>query len=94
MAAGDGIVTVAGWNGGYGQMVEIKHPGGWITRYAHLSRVRVQDGQKVEAGQRIGDIGSTGRSTGPHLHYEIRKADGARDPAPFLKTGKQINGLL
>lgn len=94
LATGDGTVVSAGWNGGYGQMVEIKHANGWITRYAHMSRLSVSEGDKISAGQKVGEVGSTGRSTGPHLHYEIRRQDAARDPAPFLKTGKRIAGLL
>lgn len=94
LASAEGVVEYAGTNGGYGKMVEIRHADGLSTRYAHLSAIHVSEGQRVDAGERIGDIGSTGRSTGPHLHYEVRRRDDARDPAPFLKAGKRIKGLL
>lgn len=76
VATADGTVDVSGWQGGYGMMVEIGHGGGVQTRYAHLSRLAVSAGQQVRQGEVIGYVGSTGRSTGPHLHYEIR-VDGA-----------------
>jgi murein DD-endopeptidase MepM/ murein hydrolase activator NlpD len=75
-------------------MVEVKHAGGWTTRYAHMSRISVAVGQDVEIGTKLGEVGSTGRSTGPHLHYEVRKSDTAQDPAPFLKTGRKVADLL
>ena len=71
MAASGGTVTQAGWGGSYGYTVLITHPGGTQTRYAHLSRVNVSVGQYVNQGEVIGRSGSTGRSTGPHLHFEI-----------------------
>ncbi|HTK55692.1 MAG TPA: peptidoglycan DD-metalloendopeptidase family protein [Gemmatimonadales bacterium] len=80
MAAGDGVVTVAGRSGGYGNLVELRHPNGIITRYGHLSVVRVHVGQRVKQEERIGEVGSTGLSTGPHLHYEFRVGGVARDP--------------
>lgn len=84
VAMADGVVittrSVNAWNGGYGGMVIIRHPNGAQTLYAHLSRITVSEGQRVTQGQRIGDVGNTGRSTGPHLHYEIR---GIR-PTPIL----------
>ena len=86
-ATADGKVTVAGWNGGYGRMVEIDHGNGLITRYGHLSAISVKVGQRVRAGQVIGKIGSTGRSTGPHLHYETRVGGDAVDPLKFLRAG-------
>jgi murein DD-endopeptidase MepM/ murein hydrolase activator NlpD len=77
-APGTVIVSRAsGWNGGYGQYVVIDHPNGTQTLYAHLSRNAVWQGQKVVAGQVVGDVGNTGRSTGPHLHFEVR---GAKNP--------------
>lgn len=71
VAATDGRVTLAGWNGGYGRTVRINHAGGLTTLYAHMSRITVNNGQQVRRGQVIGHVGSTGLSTGPHLHYEL-----------------------
>ena len=68
-ATGDGTVLSAGWNSGYGNLVEIDHGYGYVTRYAHLSKMNVQKGQTVTRGDKIGEVGSTGKSTGPHLHY-------------------------
>lgn len=79
-AASDGTVSVSGWQGGYGIAVRIQHPGGVETRYAHLSRTAVSAGQTVSAGDVIGYVGSTGRSTGAHLHYEVRRGQTAIDP--------------
>jgi murein DD-endopeptidase MepM/ murein hydrolase activator NlpD len=85
-----GTVTQAGYKGPYGLMVEIDHGNGFRTRYAHLNRSRVQRGQRVEFQQHIADAGNSGRSTGPHLHYEIWFDGKVRDPIAFLNTGKQI----
>ncbi|MBB2973875.1 murein DD-endopeptidase MepM/ murein hydrolase activator NlpD [Mesorhizobium sp. RMAD-H1] len=93
-ATAGGIVTKAGRNGGYGNMVEIDHGNGFTSRYAHLSRVLVSENQKISFGTVIGEAGSTGRSTGPHLHYEVRRNGKAINPATFLKTGRQIEKLL
>lgn len=71
-ATGDGYIRRAGWNGGYGNLVEIENGFGYQTRFGHLSRVLVQPGQFVRRGQMVGLVGSTGRSTAPHLHYEVR----------------------
>jgi murein DD-endopeptidase MepM/ murein hydrolase activator NlpD len=68
----DGTVSTAAWTGGYGLLVAVEHAGGWQTRYAHLSKLNVAPGQRVRQGDVIGFVGSTGRSTGPHLHYETR----------------------
>jgi len=86
MAADSGVVTYAEWNdGGYGYLVEITHPDGTETVYAHNSRILVQKGQKVDRGQQISEMGSTGFSTGPHLHFEIHPAgSGAVNPMAFL----------
>ncbi|MEM9331222.1 MAG: M23 family metallopeptidase [Pseudomonadota bacterium] len=93
-ATGKGVVVKAGRKGGYGKVVEIKHKNGYTTRYAHLSRINVQVGQHVDKGEIIGKVGSTGRSTGPHLHYEVRRKDKTRDPAKYIKAGYKIRGLL
>ena len=77
VAARDGIVSFSGWSGAYGYLVEIAHSDGESTRYAHNSRLLVKKGQVVPRGARISLMGSTGRSTGPHLHFEIRRAGGA-----------------
>ena len=77
VAARDGIVSFSGWKGAYGYLVEIAHSDGEFTRYAHNSRLLVKKGQVVPRGSRISLMGSTGRSTGPHLHFEIRRAGGA-----------------
>ena len=79
-----GTVTKAGWQGGYGNMVEIDHGNGLITRYGHMSKLNVEIGETVTRGQTIGFIGSTGRSTGPHLHYELRLNDHPINPRRFL----------
>ncbi|MBZ9694262.1 MULTISPECIES: M23 family metallopeptidase [unclassified Mesorhizobium] len=89
-----GIVTKAGWNGGYGRMVEIDHGNGFATRYGHLSEIDVTVGEKVDAGTVIGKTGSSGRSTGPHLHYEVRHNGEAIDPLRFLTVGKKVAQYL
>ncbi len=84
-AAAAGVVKKAGWNrGGYGYLVDIRHPDGTITRYAHNSRLLVKKGQQVQQGQKISLMGSTGFSTGPHLHFEIRPNNRAANPMAFL----------
>ena len=93
-AAGAGVVIRAGWAGGYGRMVEVDHGDGLTTRYAHMSKISVRKGDKVETGDVIGKVGTSGRSTGPHLHYEVRRNGAAVDPLRFLKAGKKIAGLL
>ncbi len=93
-ATGAGKVIRAGWAGGYGRLIEIDHGNGWSTRYAHLSRIDVKVGARLSTGDAIGAVGSTGRSTGPHLHYEIRRRGKATDPLPFLRAGNQIADLL
>ena len=80
VAAAAGQVVSAGWRGGYGQAVVIDHGGGLATLYAHQSRLLVTAGQVVEAGQQIGEVGTTGQSTGPHLHFEVRENGTPRDP--------------
>ncbi|MEO1375552.1 MAG: peptidoglycan DD-metalloendopeptidase family protein [Cyanobacteria bacterium J06635_10] len=90
-AAADGIVVSAGWNrGGYGKLVDIRHPDGTLTRYAHNSKILVRKGQQVQQGQRISLMGSTGFSTGPHLHFEIRKGGTkAVNPVALLPPRKK-----
>ncbi len=78
---GDGVVVYAGWKGGYGRYIRIRHPNGYMSGYGHLSRIYVRRGQRVRQGQLIGRVGSTGLSTGPHLHFEI------------LKDGRFVNPL-
>ena len=89
-AAADGVVTEAGWtNGGYGNIVELRHSDGSVTLYAHTSRVYVSKGQVVNRGQAIAEVGTTGRSTGPHLHFEVQP-DGknAVDPMDYLQMSQ------
>ncbi|MDN5926683.1 MAG: M23 family metallopeptidase [Hyphomicrobiales bacterium] len=93
-ATAAGVVTRAGRAGGYGNMVEIDHGGGYSTRYAHLSEIDVKVGDKVARGETLGKSGSTGRSTGPHLHYEVRHNGKAVNPVSFLKAGRVISQLL
>jgi murein DD-endopeptidase MepM/ murein hydrolase activator NlpD len=93
-ATAAGTVTVAGWSGGYGKMVEIDHGNGLATRYGHLSEIDVTVGQKIHIGQTVGRLGSTGRSTGPHLHYETRVDGEAVNPEKFLHAGDKLGGLL
>lgn len=84
-ASMNGVVTYSGWMGGYGKLVVVTHSNGYSTRYGHLSRITVKKGTRVNQGQRIGSVGSTGRSTGPHLHFEIRKDNKALNPKKFIK---------
>ena len=83
----DGTILRAGWNsGGYGNLVEIDHGRGITTRYGHMSAILVGEGQHVTRGQQIGRMGSTGRSTGNHLHYEVRIDGKAINPIPFMRS--------
>jgi murein DD-endopeptidase MepM/ murein hydrolase activator NlpD len=93
-ATAAGTVTQAGWSGGYGKMVEVDHGNGFATRYGHLSSIDVEVGQSVRLGQVVGKLGSTGRSTGPHLHYETRIDGDAVDPQRFLRAGVRLGTLL
>jgi murein DD-endopeptidase MepM/ murein hydrolase activator NlpD len=93
-ATADGKVTTAGWNGGYGKAIDIDHGNGITTRYGHLSAIDVQVGQTVKTGQLLGRIGSTGRSTGPHLHYETRVGGKPVDPHKFLRAGQKLHGSI
>jgi murein DD-endopeptidase MepM/ murein hydrolase activator NlpD len=85
-----GVVVWAGARGGYGNMVEIDHGYGFRTRYGHLSSILVRVGARVEKGSPIGKLGSTGRSTGPHVHYEVWLADVLRDPSKFIEAGRHV----
>ncbi|MEQ1944203.1 M23 family metallopeptidase [Mesorhizobium sp. VNQ89] len=89
-----GTVVSAGWNGGYGRMVEVRHAGGFTTRYAHMSKILVREGQELAPGDIVGKVGSSGRSTGPHLHYEIHRDGKAVNPVRFLKVGKTVSQYL
>ena len=84
VATADGVVTAAGWNGGYGNMVDVDHGGGIVTRYGHASAVAVTVGQQVRRGEVIAYVGSTGRCTGPHVHYEVRVDGQPVNPAGYL----------
>jgi murein DD-endopeptidase MepM/ murein hydrolase activator NlpD len=90
-ATANGKVVSSGWAGGYGRMVEIDHGNGLSTRYGHLSEINVKVGDPVKIGQVIGAVGSTGRSTGPHLHYETRIDGEAVDPQKFLRAGVRLS---
>ena len=89
-ATAGGIVTIAGVDGGYGNLVEIDHGDGLRTRYAHLGHIDVTTGQNVVPGTIVGHVGSTGRATGPHLHYEVRVDSEPVDPNRFLKAGADL----
>jgi murein DD-endopeptidase MepM/ murein hydrolase activator NlpD len=89
-ATADGIISHAGRQGGYGNLVEINHGKGIATRYGHLSQILVGDNARVHRGQLIGMMGSTGRSTGSHLHYEVRIDGHAVNPIPFLTTADYL----
>ena len=93
-ATAAGTVVKAGWHGGYGRMIEVDHGGGFTTRYAHLSKIEVKEGQKVGIGQVLGKVGSSGRSTGPHLHYEVRQNGHPINPLRLLTLGKTISQFL
>jgi murein DD-endopeptidase MepM/ murein hydrolase activator NlpD len=90
-ATANGKVASSGWAGGYGRMVEIDHGNGLSTRYGHLSEINVKVGDQIKIGQVIGAVGSTGRSTGPHLHYETRIDGEAVDPQKFLRAGVRLS---
>jgi murein DD-endopeptidase MepM/ murein hydrolase activator NlpD len=90
-ATGDGVIDFAGPWDRYGLAVEVDHGGSVSTRYAHLSRILVREGQAVTRQTVIGLLGNTGRSTGPHLHYEVRLADSPRDPLKFIAAGDHVS---
>lgn len=91
-ATADGVVGKADWFGGYGLYVQLEHGANMETRYGHMSRIAVAEGQSVHKGDIIGYVGSTGRSTGPHLHYEVRIAGEAVNPMPYMQS--DISRLL
>ncbi len=94
LSAGYGKVTFVGEKSGYGKVVEVTHLTGLMTRYAHLSAFIAREGQVVNTGTPIAKVGSTGRSTGPHLHFEVRQKDVAVDPGKYLAAGKQLARFL
>ena len=87
VATADGLVTRSGWEDTYGHIVEVTHAEGFMTRYAHISKRHVTEGQRVKRGQHIADVGSTGRSTGPHLHYEVFRNGHVMNPVQVLPSG-------
>jgi len=89
-ATADGVVTHAGWQSGYGRLIEIRHAFGIETAYAHLARIDVKVGQRVSRGEQIGAMGSSGRSTGTHLHYEVRVGERPVDPMTFIKAARDV----
>jgi len=89
VAGASGKVSFVGWQNGYGQLVVVDHGGGLSTRYGHLSHIDVESGQQVSRGQLLGQVGSTGRSTGPHLHYEVRINEQAVNPLQYLVISPQ-----
>lgn len=93
-ATAKGVVIRAGWAGGYGRLVEIEHANGLSTRFGHMSRILVKEGDTVNVGDIVGEVGSSGRSTGPHLHYEVRRNGAALDPLRFIKAGKRVEQFL
>jgi murein DD-endopeptidase MepM/ murein hydrolase activator NlpD len=90
LAAAQGKIVFAGVKSGYGNCVEVAHGNGLVTRYAHMSSIGVRVGQKVDKGERLGGMGSTGRSTGTHLHFEVRHNDRAMNPRPFLEANRDV----
>jgi len=90
VAAADGVVVSAEYHPEFGNMIDIDHGAGLTSRYAHMSRLDVEAGRMVKGGERIGALGNTGRSTGPHLHFEVRMLGVAQNPALFLKQGQEF----
>lgn len=89
-ATADGVVTFAGWSSGYGRLIKIQHDFGIETRFGHLNDIKVSVGQRVSLGDRIGDMGNSGRSTGPHLHYEIRVNGSPLNPMTYIRAGQDV----
>ena len=90
LATAEGEVIHAGWQSGYGRLVKIRHANGFETRYAHLAKIRVSKGQKVSRGDQIGEMGNSGRSTGTHLHYEVRRNGEAVNPMTYIKAARDV----
>jgi len=88
IATADGVVTFAGRSHDYGRMVVVDHGGGWETRYAHLHRIRVEEGDRVRRGRKLGTVGHSGKADGNHLHYEVRRNGVPIDPRPTLGGGR------
>jgi murein DD-endopeptidase MepM/ murein hydrolase activator NlpD len=93
-APASGVVISAERSGGYGNMVEVRHKSGIVTRYGHMNSIYVRQGDSIDAGSVLGEVGNTGRSTGPHLHYEVRIDGNPVDPARYLNIGRKIAPLL
>mgnify|MGYP002781422740 FL=1 len=90
-ASAEGRVIRAGYHpAGFGRFVEVRHPNGVTTLYAHMSRVDVSTGQRVDGGERVGLVGSTGFSTGPHLHFEVRRNGEALNPSKFIGRSFEV----
>lgn len=89
-ATGDGVVTFAGWQSGYGRVVKIRHAFGYETVYAHMNKLHVGKGERVAQGDRIGDMGNTGRSTGVHLHYEVRVGGKPVNPIKYIEAARNV----
>jgi murein DD-endopeptidase MepM/ murein hydrolase activator NlpD len=94
VVAATGTVIFTGWQNGYGQMVEVDHGGGLTTRYAHLSKIETTVGQQIARGQLVGRVGSTGRSTGPHLHYEVRINGESVNPLAYLPSKDESGAVV
>ncbi|ABD55446.1 M23 family metallopeptidase [Jannaschia sp. CCS1] len=90
VAGGSGIVSFTGRQSGYGNTVEVEHANGFMTRYAHLSRIRVTEGERVSRGDLLGDMGCTGRCTGTHLHYEVHRNGTPVNPMTFIRAGRNV----
>ncbi|SDR09102.1 M23 family metallopeptidase [Pseudovibrio sp. Tun.PSC04-5.I4] len=93
-ATGSGIVLLAKYNGGYGLSVEILHENGLVTRYAHMQKLLVSEGQRIRSGNMVGTVGNTGRSTGPHLHYEVRLNGKPVNPMRYIRTGDRLAAIF
>jgi murein DD-endopeptidase MepM/ murein hydrolase activator NlpD len=89
-SVGDGTVETAGWQNGFGNVVHIRHAGDRTTVYAHLSKIDVKKGQRIEQGQRLGAVGATGWATGPHLHFEFRVGGRHMDPRIIARASEAI----
>lgn len=89
-ATGDGVIVHAGWQSGYGRLIKIQHEFGISTRYAHLSRMNVRVGQRVSRGDQIGAMGNSGRSTGTHLHYEVRVGEQPVNPQNYIRAARNV----